>query len=385
MVYRVAGRREGADDPGSRSSVVTIPGGTVVVDGTAVSVAAFLVDRNLVRRSEYRAYAKAAGARLPPSEAGDDDLPAVDVTAAEAEAYAAWFEGRLLTEAEWQLAAVGFGDRAFPYGDGQVFDEARAPRAWRDGLHARRPRAVGAGSPLADGVFGVSDVGEVWELTSTRAPAGVIVRGGAWRDRQLPPRLDNRSTESSPARDVGFRCAYPFAAEPVAIRRDDGSIPRRRAPDATTWRTELMATADGRRAYLEQELARLGRPYRVEQMSMPLDPRVRFKVLSEWTPDDLREVTRADAAWQERAKSSHEKRYILGDRETFYAVSVEGPYLYVTHSRDTGGTDGWRQSLVYGQSATRLELDVFAALEYDASDFIRYVLSKFEPNVESLT
>lgn len=385
MVYRVAGRSDGTEGPWARSTVVRIPGGTVVVDGAAVAVTSFLVDRNLVTRGEYRAYAKASGARMPPSDAGDNDLPVVNVTYVEAEAYAAWFEGRLPTEAEWQLAAVGFGDRAYPYGDGRSFAEDRGPNSWRDGLHVRRPRAVGVGAPLADGVFGVSDVGEVWELTSTRAPVGVVVRGGTWRDRQLPPRLDNRSTESEPACDVGFRCVYPLVAGPTDVGIEPGLIPGRRAPDETTWRTELLATSDGRRAYLEQQLARLGLHYSVEPTRMPADRILAFKTQSSWSPDDLAEMVRADAAWREQAKATHERCYLIGNDGSYYAVFVEGEYLYVTHSRQTAGTDGFRQSLVFGESATRLELGVFAALEYEASDFIRYVMAKFEPNSDSPT
>jgi len=384
VVYRVAGRREGTDEPSTRSTLVTIPGGAVVVDGNTVEVASFLVDRNLVTRREYRAYARAAGARMPPSDAGDDDLPVVNVTPAEAEAYASWFEGRLPTEAEWQLASVGFGDRAYPYGDGNTFLEDRGPRSWRDGVHARRPRPVGSGAPLSDGIFGVSDGGEVWELTSTRAPIGVIVRGGTWRDRQLPPRLDNRSTESEPAHDVGFRCAYPSTRQQQRRERGIGAIPGRRAPDETAWRTELLATDDGRRAYVEQELAMLGLPYRVEPTPIPTNQILRFKAMSAWTPADFDQISRADAEARERMKASHERRYVI-DHHGYYAVFVEQERLYVTHSRHTAGVDGPMQPLVFGESSTRLELGVFAALEYDAADFIRYVVSEFGPNVDCPT
>ena len=136
--------------------------------------------------------------------------------------------------------------------------------------------AVGARAPFGDSVFGVSDLGAAWEMTSTAAEQGLIVRGGPWRDRTEPPRIVNRSFEWAPAIDVGFRVAgtasvrrwhrgwwdgrsstgLPPAATSGAWSRFslEATEPEPRS-DAGRWRRELFATEDSLRAYVHQNLA----------------------------------------------------------------------------------------------------------------------------------
>jgi hypothetical protein len=69
---------------------------TVAVDAVAVAA-------REVTAAEYAAFCAASGRPRPMS--APDDAPAVDVSLADARAYAAWCGARLPTEFEWQLAA----------------------------------------------------------------------------------------------------------------------------------------------------------------------------------------------------------------------------------------------------------------------------------------
>lgn len=396
--------------------VVTIPGGTVLLDAREAVVAPFAVDRNLVTVAAYRAFLYETRA-LPPAEweeqLRDERLPVTRVSPVEAARFAAWAGGRLPTEAEWQLASAGFGQgRAYPWGERP--DASRGPTSWRFALPWRRPRPVGTGAPRGDGLFGVSDLGELWELTSSVAPHGSVVRGGVWRDREeLPPRLDNRSHEHEPAHDVGFRCVY---AVPRAEPRDAYVRPRLRDPADRDWRRELFATREGLHAYFEQELTRAGvafrcvRPPPTEAARFGADGAsdaevARLSALERTLLADMALLDDPDFVRRDREMVNARLRgwhsYEIGDpHDRYYTLMLErenglaerdGPtslsttWVIITHSRTTGGVDGPRQPLVFGTTSTRLPLDHFARLELDLHQFVRYVMAQFEGNYDSPT
>jgi hypothetical protein len=128
-----------------------------------LAVGNLLVDIQPVSAAELARFALAT--RRPPfPNPPRDDVPATHVSFAEAAAYASWAGKRLPTEAEWHTCVATLG-------------------------------AARLGT------------GAVWEWTATPEHDGHVVRGGRWRNAlERPPLPDNRSFETGPAADVGFRC-----------------------------------------------------------------------------------------------------------------------------------------------------------------------------------
>lgn len=178
--------------------------------GERRTLSAFWVDRFPVTNAEYAAFLDATRRPAPAhwrSGRPPDRHPVTGVSYADADAYARWRNKRLLTSDEWEKMARGVTQRAFPWGPD--FDPALTSDHWRRPFAERGTSPVGEHSPAGDSFFGVADLGMVWEWTSSWFTEGrhKTVRGGPWRDRQLPPLLANESFEKDAALDVGFRCA----------------------------------------------------------------------------------------------------------------------------------------------------------------------------------
>ena len=231
--------------------MVNIPGGTFTMgspDGAGnpqehprhrVTVAPFALDLTLVTVGAYRACVGSGACTAAGTEqhgtpfAGPeqnafcngprtdrDDHPINCVEWSQAVAYCNWAGKRLPSEEEWEYAARGPDDRAYPWGADAPSSRVCWSRVTGDDFaHAKGTCPVGA-YPAGDSAFGVHDmVGNVWVWTSSvwspafdkpLDPSARVVRGGGWRDSNPSEfRSANRNGSDLPDRviNLGFRCA----------------------------------------------------------------------------------------------------------------------------------------------------------------------------------
>lgn len=177
-----------------------------------VRVRPFALDKHPVTHGDWYAFVQDGGAQpLPSWRSGrparaEVACPVTGISFDDAAAYAQWAGRRLPTEAEWIWAAGGPDGWCYPWGE--QWQTGLCDVMWADPFERRRPGPIGLFSPAGDSPCGVSDLLSVWEWVSAPYQArGTVVRGGPWRDRSMPPSLDNRSWEDRPSHDVGFRCA----------------------------------------------------------------------------------------------------------------------------------------------------------------------------------
>lgn len=145
--------------------------------------------------------------------------PVVGVSWYEAEAFCAWANCRLPSEAEWEKAARGTDGRKYPWGD-QTPSEKLANFNGNLG----KTSSVGSYSPAGDSPYGCVDMaGNVWEwcadwydvypggdpkASSDFGEKYKALRGGAWGDLGNYARsaFRFRSTPDNSSSLFGFRC-----------------------------------------------------------------------------------------------------------------------------------------------------------------------------------
>jgi formylglycine-generating enzyme required for sulfatase activity len=191
-----------------------------------VSVAAFAIDATEVTARDYDACVFARACKPAGIPSGDSSLcndartrpdhPANCVDWNDAHAFCAWAGKRLPTEEEWEYAARGNDERAYPWGDASPMTNMVNAQGEGDGFTGTSPVATyDAGrSP-----FGVWDMaGNVWEWTdsawsddyaSPREYDLKVARGGGFATSSPLLRTTARGSHRVTFRDahLGFRCA----------------------------------------------------------------------------------------------------------------------------------------------------------------------------------
>lgn len=158
---------------------------------------------------------------------GQDNHPVVQVSLADAKAYATWKGARLPTEAEWEYAArAGRPPTRYEWGDTPPTPGDPKANTWQglfpvadtgeDGFRGRAPVGCFEANPL-----GLHDMtGNVWEWTSSpyeetggRTPDEImVVKGGSYLCaanfcRRYRPPARQAQEASLPTNHIGFRIA----------------------------------------------------------------------------------------------------------------------------------------------------------------------------------
>jgi sulfatase modifying factor 1 len=219
--------------------MVRVPGGKFLYgeDQLEISLQEFWLDRTPVTNQEFARFVQATGYKTTAEQTGLgcantgnrwEDIPGADwhhpggpnthiqdkgehpvvqVSWADAVAYAHWAGKRLPTEQEWEKAARGMDGRAYPWGN-----QEPTPMLCNFDQNEKGTTCVGKYSPQGDSPYGCTDMaGNVWEWTASQDENGArILRGGGWSHPAWTVRSSTPSPHDPEDRydTDGFRCAW---------------------------------------------------------------------------------------------------------------------------------------------------------------------------------
>ncbi|MEO5634902.1 SUMF1/EgtB/PvdO family nonheme iron enzyme [Gaiella sp.] len=181
----------------------------------SVPVASFRIGRTQVTNAEYAVFVAASGYSAPSHwpdgapTADQESHPVSYISWEDARAFCAWAGGFLPTEAQWERAARGDDERAWPWGDdAPTFECATfgASGTSAVGLH------VAGASP-----FGALDLaGNVWEWTASAYRAYPYRAADGREDAESSePRVVRGGAYSHGAGEI--RCSYRHGMLPGAV------------------------------------------------------------------------------------------------------------------------------------------------------------------------
>ena len=195
-----------------------VPAGATIhgADDTRAVVPAFYIDQTEVRNEHYARFCRETGHPLPPGFPADrPGDPVVNVTIADATAYAKWAGKRLPDPIEWEKAARGSRGGKYPWGD--AADPRRANVLDNPTLEGDRVLPADSMPQHASPSRALHMVGNVAEYVriSVPPPDGrgnepwYTVRGGSFLRtlEQSAPWVPHAVPMSHRSVDVGFRCA----------------------------------------------------------------------------------------------------------------------------------------------------------------------------------
>jgi len=197
-----------------------------------VYLATFYIDKYEVTQGEYDRFFKMTKRGKPFVPVFDDDpskilkpeYAAMGMSWSDAAAYCQWAGKRLPTEAEWEKAAKGEGNRRYPWGDTLNAKHANLDGE-DDGFKYLAPPGKFEAGRSFYGVYDMAGNAAEWVAdtydekyyakTPYRDPKGPeegqnrVIRGGSWRESPIGARVSKRFQAKLWRTDatIGFRCA----------------------------------------------------------------------------------------------------------------------------------------------------------------------------------
>ena len=153
--------------PQAPAGMVAVPAGKFLSgqNQEPVDLPAYFIDRTEVTNAAYKQFCSETGHPLPADFAANSpDLPVVNVTILDAQAFAKWAGKRLPTPREWEKAARGTDGRLFPWGAQKDATKANV------GTGQIRPATDFADSASPYGALQM--VGNVWEFVDQLVTPG---------------------------------------------------------------------------------------------------------------------------------------------------------------------------------------------------------------------